>query len=710
MNKIFASISALALATTLCGCMSNAGSQVINQQGWQITYNGEDKNFNLSHQIDENEQIFYPIITAAFPEARYTLAGEETERTITSKDFGKMKYDKGRFTDKVGKGRSYTFSFCQDKFGDGVSLVQEFLLYEGNPGLWTRLSIVSLNGDTLSTNYLAPIRVDSSYVLLKENTENRMLKVPFDNDSFVRYNKYRLNCNMTSYEVTAIFEGVSRRGIICGSVEHDRWKSAIDIEAENDCRIKRLTLYSGVANNETRDIRPHGKLVGERISSALMFIGHYADWRDGMEDFAIANTLVQPARQNWTKGAPFGWQSWGVMADKNSFEVDIDVSDYFRNVLKPAGFASEEGLNIISIDAWDNLSREQKRELTRHCQENGQIAGTYLTPFCLWWNENMLRTRKITKDSPYTGYDCVMKVNGEPLRLDGAYCLDPTHPGSKQMMTNDLNRIKAEGFKYVKVDFTSNGMVQADSYYNPKVRTAVEAYNEGFTHFITEADKGEPLFVALSIAPIFPYQYGNSRRIACDTWGKIGHTEYSMNAVGAGWWTNGFYQYNDPDHLVLVGNDEVKETEGENRARVTNGATCGMMLVSDNYSPTHQPKRGNATLSFERAKKALMNNDVNEMARLGQSSRPVFGYKEYNGQANGAENAFMLTTDKYLYVSVINYHEEPIEGKIPFERLGISKEGFTSAKELWTGEELYPSEELEYSVPGKDARIYRFDL
>ena len=58
------------------------------------------------------------------------------------------------------------------------------------------------------------------------------------------------------------------------------------------------------------------------------------------------------------------------------------------------------------------------------------------------------------------------------------------------------------------MDFTSNGMVQADSYYNKDVTTAVEAYNEGFSHFISEVDKGEPMFIALSIAPIFPYQYG----------------------------------------------------------------------------------------------------------------------------------------------------------------------------------------------------------
>ena len=236
---------------------------------------------------------------------------------------------------------------------------------------------------------------------------------------------------------------------------------------------------------------------------------------------------------------------------------------------------------------------------------------------------------------------------------------------------------------------------------------SVEAYNEGFDHFLNEVDKGEPMFIALSIAPIFPYHCGNSRRIACDTWGKIGQSEYSMNAVAGGWWTNEFYQYNDPDHLVLVGNE--KETEGENRARVTNGAVSGMMLVSDNYSLEDKSGRGDARLSHERARKILMNKDINEMGDFGRSARPVFGYREYNGKADGAENCVVLNTEKYIYVSVINYKDEAIGGEIPFERLGIAKADFDTVKELWTGETVsVGSDAVSYSVPGKDARVYRF--
>ena len=28
-----------------------------------------------------------------------------------------------------------------------------------------------------------------------------------------------------------------------------------------------------------------------------------------------------------------------------------------------------------------------------------------------------------------------------------------------------------------------------------------------------------------------------------------------MNAISGGWWTDLLYQYNDPDHLVMVGSE-----------------------------------------------------------------------------------------------------------------------------------------------------------
>ena len=82
-----------------------------------------------------------------------------------------------------------------------------------------------------------------------------------------------------------------------------------------------------------------------------------------------------------------------------------------------------------------------------------------------------------------------------------------------------------------------------------------------------------------------------------------------MNAISYGWWTNALYQFNDPDHLVLVGKEAAQgkvESLGENRARYTTGVVSGMLLIPDVWSLTDQSGRGSAALSFERAKEILM--------------------------------------------------------------------------------------------------------
>ncbi len=696
-------VSGLLGVCSLFPMQLSARDVIVKHGNLQICYTEVAKSFDVKYKGKDKNPV--TLLCGSVPEATYSLGRGET-RQVNATQFAVSDYRKYKVSDNVGQGVCHEFVFSAPANGDAVQLRQSFYAYEGTDYVLTRLALTG-EDDGMASNYLAPVMVKEGYDLFAPAGTNRVLCVPFDNDRFVRYHKNRLDGKMTSYEVSALYEGESRFGLVLGSVEHNRWKSAVEVEASGDGRIERLKVFSGVSDDNTRDVLPHGKVKGTSVASALMFIGAYTDWRDGMEVYARANTKVQPMRHTWTRGAPFGWQSWGVMAGKNSYDVDVAVSDYFRDTLQPGGFCNDRGWNIMSIDAWDNMSHDQRREFTAKVEANGQIPGSYVTPFCLWWNEDMLNRR--VPGSRFTGWDCVLRVKGKPYKLDGAYCLDPTHPGTKEMMRHEVQMKKTEGFRYLKVDFTSNGMVQADSYYNKNVTTAVEAYNEGFSWFLQQVDEGEPMFIALSIAPIFPYQYGNSRRIACDTWGKIGQSEYSMNSVCGGWWTNEFYQYNDPDHLVLVGNDQEKETEGENRARLTNGMSSGMVLVSDNFSLEDKSGCGDAVLSRQRARKFLMNEDVNELGRFGRSARPVFGYREYNGKADAAESCVMLDTEKYLYVSVINYGENTLTGTIPFERLGIAATGFTAVKELWSGETVKTSaDKLDYSVPAKDAKIFRF--
>ena len=118
-----------------------------------------------------------------------------------------------------------------------------------------------------------------------------------------------------------------------------------------------------------------------------------------------------------------------------------------------------------------------------------------------------------------------------------------------------------------------------------------------------------------------------------------------MNAISGGWWTDLLYQYNDPDHLVMVGSggwgSPKNCTLGENRARFTSGAVTGMMMVADNFALNDDSGNGDAALSRARAQEIMMNKDINEMADLGRSFMPVYGHKEHNGNADAAETCFM---------------------------------------------------------------------
>src|SRR5579864_9839761 len=88
----------------------------------------------------------------------------------------------------------------------------------------------------------------------------------------------------------------------------------------------------------------------------------------------------------------------------------------------------------------------------------------------------------------------------------------------------DVNRFLGAGFDYIKLDFLSHGALEG-VHYDSSVRTGMQAYNEGMRYVLNAL--GGRMFVSLSIAPLFPYQYGHSRRIACDAnQSLIGNTEY----------------------------------------------------------------------------------------------------------------------------------------------------------------------------------------
>ncbi|MFR0679204.1 FG-GAP-like repeat-containing protein [Dysgonomonas mossii] len=625
------------------------------------------------------------------------FAQAKTGNTILkSSDYNEPAVSKENITDDFGSGVKYTLSYTG--LATAPDLRQIFYFYSGKDYFLTEVFVESLS--SISSNYIAPIVTNTTSAFLPEDKSNRVLSIPFDNDGFVRYGSYPLAIDSVSFEVTSIFNGAQRNGIVIGSVEHDVWKTGVRYSASAYKNITKLECFGGITHRLTRDIgddhrTAHGSISGTSLKSPKMLFGYFDDWRKGMDEYASANAIIAPPRK-WEKGVPFGWNSWSAMAGNVNYEGATDVSDFIKEQLKPKSFDND--VVYIGLDSYwkENFTEQQLINFVKYCKANGQEAGIYMTPFSNWWGDD---TEMAGTNGRYRFKDAYLYSNGKAL----GNALDPTHPGTKMLMKYNIDRFKQWGFKYIKLDFINSGIKEADSYYESGITTGVQAYNHGMQYLVDLC--GDDIFLAESIAPTFPAQYAHSKRISCDAWGDIGNSEYMLNSLSFGWWLDKVYAFNDPDHLALHDRESRNlYSEGENRARITSGVITGLYMLGNNTS-LRGSYLGKQTIR-DRELKMLTNKDINSIAKIKKSFYPVEGHK-----ASGydkSENLFMLTEGKHTYIAVFNFDGNSLSGTIDFSRLGVTIKQGTEIKELWTGTYVdVTGGSLSYSVPSKDVRVYR---
>lgn len=489
----------------------------------------------------------------------------------------------------------------------GMPTMKQYFTLSQTNGFLTSLE---MDGSSVKSNWMAPIIVSGSGgVDIGSYSNDIALFVPYDNDHFISYNANSINTTGTSFEVSAFYDNTSRNGLVVGSITHDTWKTGIYHSGSNN-KLNALQVYGGATSaTVTWDTQPHGFISGTAISSPTMFVEFNTDWRSGMNDFAAANTAVVPM-MTWGSGVPFGWNSWGVIQSSLTYSDAITVSNFIASNLQPNGF-SNNGTAYVNLDSyWNNLSNSQLASFVANCHANGQKAGVYWAPFVYWGTASQATTAYIPPDYVYTYSDIMLTdTNGNYLSNDGAYAVDPTNPATLAMIDYWANYYLGLGFDYIKVDFLSHGSFEG-VHYDPTITTGIQAFNEGMQRIINDLDG--KVFIAESISPLFPYQYGNSRRIACDAFYSIGNTQYTMNSVTYGWWmSNRIHQFNDPDQLVFQG-----ASANANQSRLLSGAVTGNFIDGDNLTTgTDQAL----------AQKCLTNAAINAVARVGVTFTPVEG-------------------------------------------------------------------------------------
>lgn len=593
-----------------------------------------------------------------------------------------------------------------DKFGTGVLVVihhrkdnepelrQEFWMYEGQSEVLTRLTVVGAN--PVTTNYLAPM-ITTSPVSLAGKGEIQSLFVPYDNDMYFRYRSDGWGEGEGdgdgSYGLGAIYDDVMRRGIVVGVLDHDTWKSAVRFKRGDGTNASGLTAYAGVTSKYTHDTQPHGSITGKEVSSPRMSIGLYADWRAGLERFGDLNLVVNPLLK-WKGAVPFGWNSWAGHKTKVNANDAKAATDFFDQNLSNV---RTNGTAFINFDSfWDNLKRPELLEFVRRAHEKGLKAGIYYTPFTGWSDLD----RKVNGTN-YTYRDLVMKdAKGEPQpKLDGGWPLDPTHPGSIARIDKQLADFVAWGFDFVKFDFLSHGSMEGP-HYDPKIMTGTQAYAFGMKRIaddLAPAKVGRPIFISLSIAPLFPNVYAHSRRISCDVFSNIGATEYLMNSSTYAWWENRrIYPFSDADATcVYQPMDEPPVTEAESISRMTATVISGGMLFSGDDLTKPEARA--------RVEKLFTNREVIDLAKKGLAFRPIDGH---TATTAGDQFVWIDSKGRNGYLAIFNYGKTDKDVQVGFVRAGFGT-GTWNLFELWTGEKSRVQGELSVSLPPMTCRLYK---
>ena len=565
-------------------------------------------------------------------------------------------------------------------------LIQRFFL---SPNHFT--TQLEMDGAGLSSNEMSPIVVNSTGAVdlgasvdASSSTDTVFLQVPFDNDGFVTYNAASSNgLATTGAEVGAFYDNTSRNGLVIGSVTHDNWKTGISMSGSNN-KLDSLMAFGGA--NDPWDSLPHAAVnastTTNKILSPTILVGYYSDWRSGMEDYGTANAAVAPMLP-WTGPAPMGWGALGPNESNITEAQSQSVSDYFHTSL-PA--FNDQGVQYMNLDAqWSNFSLTDLQNFVAHVHGNGQKAGVYWTPWVVWDFANIsgpLDTppgASCPAVSAYTDMDVLLKDHyGNPMAaVDGAYGVDPTHPGVKARIDCYTAEFKSMGFDYIKLDFMSHGALEGGSnngvHYDPTVTTGEQAYNQGMTYLIN--DLGTSMLMDLSIAPIFPYQYAHARRVSCDTYGAISNTSYEMNSESYGWWMAGrIYNWNDPD-MIHVENEDATGTaytSYENKSRVTSTAVAGYMLSGDNPLDTVAPPLMQTWMT---------NKAINTFPAMNLKFRPVEG-----NTGTSAVNVMVAQNGTTYYLAVFNYDGSNASTQtIDLVRAGLSSSSSYTVTDLWTG-------------------------
>lgn len=513
--------------------------------------------------------------------------------------------------------------------------------------------------------------------LIPAGSEQKFLRVPFDNDDWVRFVSKEYDQSDMGFGVGAVYG--AEGALVIGALDYDVWKTGI-IPGES------IEALSGVTDKLTRDKIKHGTVKGKKVSSPMIYIGINETWQEGMTRFAQIYEQNNK-RLTWKGTVPFGWNSWYAYMKDIDKETYICASDFIAKT-----DFNDKGTAYINFDAfWNNLTHEELADAAQKVREKGQKPGIYIAPFAGWIDESQMYDY-VTYD---TGekinlegfeniryYDIILKdYDGEILPLlDGGYPLDVTHPVVLERLRYVIKYLGSLGYEYIKVDFLGHSAVEGN-HYNKDIQTGMMAYNFAMQYLMSCCTE-EGMFISLSIAPLFPGGYGHARRICCDVFQEFKDTEYLLNAITYGFWQNKrIYEFTDPDHICFNG------TYMEAKSRFVSALAGGtLMLMSNNVTDAEQN---------ERIHEFISDKELLDIAREHITFIPV-------EESIKGDFASVFVSENKKYIIIFNMSD--CDKKFNLSATGVK---IRNMKDLFSKKKLEALEITRYTVNAKDCAVLR---
>ena len=576
---------------------------------------------------------------------------------------------------------------------DGLVLTEKLTVTDA--GAIAQCSLRRKDGSPVRTNSLTPLIAHSKgdeTPYLWRDLGAKMLLVPYDNDMWMRYEAVALRAGRKSYDVTVLFNEDSREGLLIGAMDFDVWKNAVACPGM-DARILEARCGQGASDEGSHDYAHHGCIKDKEVFSSRFLITYGEDWRSLLEEYAdVLNKERKP--RAWEQGVPFGFNSYAGLARTLNADNFRESGEFVRKELTPRGFENH-GTTYINLDGgWQRVPEEDRLRIKDGLHTNGQKAGIYDAPFACFWPLD----KEIPLMPGHTFSEIVLRdAQGKPLpRIDRAVPYDVTHPLWLEWTKKKARQFIDWGYDYLKIDFLSHAGMEGQ-HFDPAVTTGRQALTYGYRvleNLFDEKKIGRPFFVSLSIAPLFPYGYGNARRFSCDAFGLSEDVEYVLNAQTYSWWTGGkLYQFNDPDHIVLQRSFCMLEdsTLGEARARYTSAVIAGsVMLLSEDY---------NRPGAKERTIQIAGNPAVNAVASSGVVFRPV------DAASGSACPAYTAQIQGETYAALFAWKGRAETISVSLYRSGLPEGTY---EDLWTGKRVQTeSGKLSWTFEETDAALLK---